>query len=146
VGFFASRLFETVAFQGMRYENAGELAPRGIEVQSEWRVGSGSLLGSYQYLFKTSAEHRASLTLRGPAEKRFTPEVQLSAVSERRDPFLGAALSAYGLVGGGVTAKLSAVAKLSLRVENLLNTAYQESYGYGTRGITVWLGVQVAQL
>ncbi|MCM2277075.1 MAG: TonB-dependent receptor [Oligoflexia bacterium] len=140
------------------FRNSDETSSRGVEISSEGRV-IPALTGGFSYTYTRARSDRTGLPLEKipfhelsarlshefvafsqPAEAM----LQARYVGARLD-FAGAMLQPYFLLGSSARMRLENWATgLSAfgRLENILDTEYQEVSGYGTAGRSLTLGLR----
>jgi len=138
------------------YENIDEVQAYGVELGSQfWPISSLNLELFYTYLRTKDLVSGQELPRRARHKMRFSANYEfwedLSGVgltllyhgrrkvpeevaqNENLDPYFLLALNSYYHISSKV--------KLTGRIENLLNTQYEEIKGYGTSGISAYLGI-----
>ena len=136
------------------FENLDEVESRGIEIYGRYRANSWLTLSvNYAYIDARSGagerlqrlpRHSVDLTFRIRPEGRFTGTVlvrhngeELDTLSEDRS------LAAWTRVDVAGSYQLAGRLELFGRVENLFDADYQQVSGYGTPGLSGWLGLRL---
>jgi vitamin B12 transporter len=146
---------DQIAYTGGRYRNIARTLSRGVEAQAEAALRAGfRLSGAYTY---TEAEdrttrlqllrapkHAGSASLgwaRGRVEGAVSVRAESTQADTARDGFTRTRRP--GFVVADLTAgyAVTQAVKLTLRVENLTDEAYQEVLGYGEAGRSAYVGV-----
>lgn len=129
------------------YENvSGRSKRRGVELSGSLPLGARADLGlAYTYTDARNPagtrlarvpRHALSLALDGKLSDRVAGQVSLRHSAGRTD------VADFTVVNAGLSYELTPATALSLRVENLFDTAYQTVPGYGTPGRSVYVGVK----
>jgi vitamin B12 transporter len=136
-------------------ENVGRAVSDGVELTGTWNVTSvTSLLGSYTYTYTEDVDTGLQLLRRAPHKfrvavnrKYFTGRgnalLEAIYVGQREDTGNSGrvVLGEYWLVNAATTYDLTKHWQLLARLDNLLDSKYEEVYGYGTTGIAVYGGM-----
>lgn len=143
------------------YKNVFKATSRGVELTGRYSGGAGTSLRAY-YTFTESKDHESDgQLLRRPRhsggivlDQQVRPGIDLNLsyrfAGERRDndfstwPATPVTLDGYGIVNVAANWKITPNIQLFGRVDNLFDTNYEEILGYGTVGITGYLGIRVA--
>ena len=142
------------------YKNVFKATARGVELTGRYRGIAGTSLRAY-YTFTDSKDHESDeQLLRRPRhsggivlDRRVRPGIDLNLsfrfAGERRDndfstwPATPVTLDGYGIVNVAANWKITPNIQLFGRIDNLLDAEYEEVLGYGTVGITGYVGVKV---
>lgn len=142
------------------YKNVFKATSKGVELTGRYSGGGGTSLRAY-YTFTDSKDHESDeQLLRRPRhsggivlDQRVRPGFDLNLsyrfAGERRDndfstwPATPVTLDGYGIVNVAANWKITPNFQLFGRVDNLFDTKYEEVLGYGTVGITGYLGIRV---
>lgn len=156
---FDNRFQDLIDFSGLTYFNVDEAVTRGAEFFA-FSSGTAPLTWRLSYTaLQTEDVTTGEDLIRRPENKlslaagyRFgqTGRISLTgiAVGRRTDkdfsswPATTVALESYTLVDLAGVIRLGRGLELSGRVENLLDEDYQEAFGYGTPGVSTYLGVK----
>ncbi len=164
--FFVNSISQLISLDPTSFRSINVAAARivGLEsfVEGTWRLGSlGDLRARADYTWmqpkdRTTgddllrrARNKANLAATWSPIERASFTARVSAVGERRDndysayPPAMATLKPYVLVSLMARYDLGRTFGLFARIENLLNTRYQEVLGYGTPGLSAFGGVRV---
>ena len=143
-----------------RYNNVFKATSRGVEVSGRLTAVKGTSLRAY-YTFANSRDHATDeQLLRRPRhsggivlDQRVRPGIDLNLSvrlsGERRDndfstwPATPVNLKGYGIVHLAANWRITPQIQLFGRIDNLFDAEYQEVLGYGTVGITGYIGVKV---
>lgn len=131
------------------YENLpGRSKRRGLELSGSLPLGARADLAlAYTYTDARNPagtrlarvpRHALALTLDGKLSDRLSGQVSLRHSAGRTD------VADFTVVNAGISYDLTAETALSLRVENLFDTAYQTVPAYGTSGRAVYVGVKTS--
>jgi vitamin B12 transporter len=161
ITYFQADLTDEIRGFGTTLTNlAGESERRGVELALRAQVMPSLLLGaSYTYLDASEPDGRPEVRRprhagRGDLTYRFAEgrgTVNLAAIyngtmkDDAFDLFFNRALVTlddYWLVNAAVSYKLEKGVEVFTRVENALNSQYQEVFGFNTPGITAFAGVR----
>lgn len=135
------------------YQNLPGRSPRkGLELSAQLPVGETVVLGAtYTYTDARRpngtraarvSRHDLGLTLDAVLADRLRGMLAVHHVADRpADGFPAVPMPDYTLVNAGLRSELTPQLDLSLRVENLFNTQYQQVQGYGTAERSVYLGL-----
>ena len=142
------------------YKNVFKATSRGMELTGRYVGIEGTSLRAY-YTLTDSKDHESDeQLLRRPRhsggivlDQRVRQGVDLNISfrfsGERRDndfstwPATPVTLDGYGIVNVAANWKVTPNIQLFGRIDNLLNAEYEEILGYGTVGITGYIGVKV---
>ncbi len=145
------------------YKNVFKATARGMELNGRYAGTAGTSLRAY-YTFTDSKDHESDeQLLRRPRhsggivlDQRVRPGIDLNLSyrfsGERRDndfstwPATPVTLDGYGIVNVAANWKITPNIQLFGRIDNLLDAEYEEILGYGTVGITGYLGIRVANI
>ena len=145
------------------YKNVFKATARGMELNGRYAGTAGTSLRAY-YTFTDSKDHESDeQLLRRPRhsggivlDQRVRPGIDLNLSyrfsGERRDndfstwPATPVTLDGYGIVNVAANWKITPNTQLFGRIDNLLDAEYEEILGYGTVGITGYLGIRVANI
>lgn len=143
-----------------RYNNVFKATSRGVEVSGRLTAIKGTSFRAY-YTFTDSKDHATDeQLLRRPRhgggivlDQRVRPGIDLNLSvrlsGERRDndfstwPETPVTLKGYGIVHLAAHWRITPQIQLFGRIDNLFDAEYQEVLGYGTTGITGYIGVKV---
>jgi len=135
-------------------DNIGTAQTEGVEITASAQpVDNLKLNAAYTWLDAVDKESGASLPLR--PRNKITSSVEYSVakltliaeyryVSKRFDSSLKRHLSPYSLVNLKGSYRLCKNLSLFARIDNLLDSSYEEAAGYGTPGLSVFGGVKVS--
>jgi vitamin B12 transporter len=138
-----------------RYVNLSRTRTRGAELEGQAQLGAGfRLKGSYSYTDAKDVDSgvqllrvprnsgsAALLWERGPLDAAFTVRSESDQADTGLDgltPLSRPGFTVANLAGGYA---LTNHVRLTVRVENLANSHYQQEYGYGEPGRAVYVGV-----
>ena len=142
------------------YQNVFKATSRGIELTGRYAGNSGTSLRAY-YTFTDSKDHeKDEQLLRRPQhsggvvlDQQVRPGIDLNLSyrfsGERRDndfstwPATPVNLDGYGIVNVAANWKITPNIQLFGRIDNLFDAEYEEILGYGTVGITGYIGVRL---
>ena len=142
------------------YMNVVSASSRGMELTGRYAGFAGTSLRAY-YTFTDSKEHETDeQMLRRPRhsggvvlDQRVRPGIDLNLSyrfsGKRRDydfstwPAAPVTLGGYGIVNVAASWKITPNIQVFSRIDNLFNTEYEEILGYGTAGISGYLGIRV---
>ncbi len=142
------------------YKNVFKATSRGVELTGRYAGTAGTSLRVY-YTFTDSKDHESDeQLLRRPRhsgglvlDQRIGQELDLNLSyrfsGDRRDndfstwPSTPVTLDGYGVVNVAANWKVTPQIQLFGRIDNLLDADYEEILGYGTAGITGYLGVRI---
>ncbi len=145
------------------YKNVFKATARGMELNGRYAGTAGTSLRAY-YTYTDSKDHESDeQLLRRPRhsggivlDQRVRPGIDLNLSyrfsGERRDndfstwPATPVTLDGYGIVNVAANWKITPNIQLFGRIDNLLDAEYEEILGYGTVGITGYLGIRVANI
>lgn len=145
------------------YKNVFKATARGMELNGRYAGTAGTSLRAH-YTFTDSKDHESDeQLLRRPRhsggivlDQRVRPGIDLNLSyrfsGERRDndfstwPATPVTLDGYGIVNVAANWKITPNIQLFGRIDNLLDAEYEEILGYGTVGITGYLGIRVANI
>jgi vitamin B12 transporter len=108
--------------------------------------------GSGSSVLMRRPKHKAALTADFNFANYANAGVELLYVGDRNDIYyssawdaapLGVVMDQYTIVNMNLSYELFGKIKLFTRLENLLNTKYEEIYGFGTPGFSVFAGVKI---
>lgn len=135
----------------------GTSTSKGLELAASWAFSDAwSLQGAYTYTDARNPDgtrrdriplHDLSLTLLGTFAERWSLAVTGQYAGGNIDnstalqPGQFDGITDYTLVGGRLGYQVTEQAQLYLRVENLFDTEYQTSRGYGTSGRALYAGL-----
>lgn len=136
------------------FENLDAVQSRGVELYGSYRAASWLTISvNHAYIdARTGAgerlhrlpRHSADLTLRIRPEGRFTGTVLVRHNGEERGtPGDDSSIAAWTRVDVAGSYQLAGRVELFGRVENLLDADYQQVSGYGTPGLSGWLGLRL---
>ena len=143
------------------YKNVFKATSKGVELIGRYSGSAGTSLRAY-YTFTDSKDHESDeQLLRRPRhsggivlDQRVRPGIDLNLSfrfsGERRDndfstwPSTPVTLDGYGIVNVAANWKITPNFQLFGRIDNLFDTKYEEILGYGTVGVTGYLGIRVA--
>jgi vitamin B12 transporter len=165
--FFSMDFDEMFGFDPATYKtvNINKASTRGVELfLSTEPVKDLSIKTSYTYtnVKDKSDNENTSVLIRKPEHKgafladyNITPElyagVEFILTGKRKDLYYSyttftseeVSLNEYQLLNFTVSYKLFNMIKVYTRLENLLNEQYEEIYGFGTPGFSVYAGVKI---
>ena len=135
-------------------ENIGRALTNGVELTATWKVNCAtSFLAGYVYTFTEDLTTGEELLRRAPHKIRLAVNrkylggrgnllLGCNYVSPRQDSTsLGrVALEEYWLVNAATTVDLTNHWQLVARLDNILDADYEEVYGYGTAGTSLFGG------
>ncbi len=142
------------------YQNVFKATSRGIELTGRYAGNEGTSLRAY-YTFTDSKDHeKDEQLLRRPRhsggvvlDQQVRPGIGLNLSyrfsGERRDndfstwPATPVNLAGYGIVNVAANWKITPNIQLFGRIDNLFDAEYEEILGYGTVGITGYIGVRI---
>lgn len=136
-----------------QYQNVAGHSPRkGLELSGSYPVNAWLSLGAaYTYVDARRADgarqsrvptHTLALTADTQITDRLRAEFSLHHVADRPDDgFPAQQMPDYTLVKANVRYSLTDAADLTLRVDNLFDTQYQQVAGYGTSDRAIYLGI-----
>lgn len=146
---------DLVFFSGSRPENLGEVRTRGVEATLGWRSTDAELTAAYT--FTDAVDRQTDLALirrpRDSASLRAVvyPRESLSLFSELR--LIGSrddlavtgrvTLDSYVLWNAAASFELTPDVAVRARLDNLLDTDYEEVFGYGTPGRSAHVGLEL---
>jgi len=143
------------------YRNVFKATSRGMELTGRYTGIGGTSLRAY-YTFTDSKDHESDeQLLRRPrhsggivldqrVRQGFDLNLSFRFSGERRDndfstwPSTPVTLDGYGIVNVAANWKITPNFQLFGRIDNLFDTKYEEILGYGTVGVTGYLGIRVA--
>jgi len=156
VTFFRNDISELIDFTFVGFQNLGAALTQGLEIGGDWSPNELiALAGSYTFMDAAEKDSGEQLARRprhqGAVQVTFYPAeglhvfTELIAKGERNDvgPSGPIALDAYALVNLAAGYQISRRLALKGRIDNLLDTEYEEVYGFGTAGLSGYLGLQV---
>jgi vitamin B12 transporter len=156
VTFFRNDISELIDFTLVGFQNLGAALTQGLEVGGDWSPNTlVALAGSYTFMDATEKDGGEQLARRprhqGAVQVTFYPTEGLHVFTElvakgvRNDvgPSGPVALDAYALLNLAAGYQVSRSLILKGRIDNLLDTEYEEVYGFGTAGLSGYLGLQV---
>ncbi|RLA82584.1 MAG: TonB-dependent receptor [Deltaproteobacteria bacterium] len=158
--YFCNEVDDLIEYvSGRGFINIEEALSRGVEAFVEVGLLKG-LSFRLNYTYTHTEDDEGRRLLRRPLNKlganlnwtflqeRATVNVDLLWVDDRKDYDWAAGrrvrLSDYTLVNMGLGFKVHKNCECSLRVENVFNEDYEEAYGYGTAGFSVYGGVKLS--
>ena len=142
------------------YKNVFKATSRGMELTGRYSATEGTSLRAY-YTFTDSKDHESDeQLLRRPRhsggivlDQRVRQGVDLNLSyrfsGERRDndfstwPATPVTLDGYGIVNVAANWKITPTIQLFGRIDNLFDAEYEEVLGYGTVGISGYIGVRL---
>jgi vitamin B12 transporter len=142
-----------------KYVNVGRAKTRGIEMSASGQPLAALVLqASYTYTATEDedsglellrrARHKMGFTANCRFSKKGNANLEIAYVGKRTDidystwPNARVSLAAYVLLNLATTYDLSGRVRIGLGVKNLGNVKYEEILGYGTPGISAYLGVK----
>lgn len=136
------------------FENLAEVQSRGIEVFGSYRASDWlAVTVNYAYIdartgtgerLQRLPRHSGDLTVRFQPAGRFTGTVLVRYNGRERDNLSdGPGLEAWTRVDVVGSYQLSERVQLFGRAENLFDADYQQITGYGTPGLSGWLGMRL---
>ena len=154
---FSLNVRDEIAYVGGRYVNLARTRSRGVEVEAEADLGAGFRLqaaythddavnaatGVAEVRVPRDMASGAIFWRRGPANAALTVRAegsQADTALDGFDPIQRPGFTVTSLAGGY---DVNDHVTLTARVENLSNTHYEESYGYGEPGRSVYVGVRL---
>jgi len=156
VTLFRNDIDELIDFTLLGFQNLGAALTQGLEVGGDWSPDDlVSVAGSYTLMEATEEDSGEQLARRprhqGAVHVTFYPSAGLHvfaeviARGERNDvgPEGAVVLDAYALVNLAAGYQISRSWAVKGRIDNLLDTEYEEVYGFGTAGLSGYLGLQV---
>jgi len=146
---------DQIAYTGGRYRNLARTRGEGVEIAAEARLTGGwRLRSAYAYSEaqdRTTSlqllrvpKHSGSATLSwtgGRLDGGLTVRAESSQADTGLDGFSRVRRPGFAVADLNAGLEITESAKLTLRIENLANTAYQEAFGYGETGRSAYLGV-----
>ncbi|MCJ7499097.1 TonB-dependent receptor [bacterium] len=156
---FGNSFEDLIDFSGFTYFNVQEAKTAGMEAFAELRPAEALNVRIGYTVLDTEDVTTGEDLIRRPEEKvtvntdyRFGERGQLNLtaifVGDRTDrdfstwPAATVTLDSYTLLNLAGSLAISDKLKLTGRVENLLDEQYQEVFGYGTAGISAYLGIK----
>lgn len=149
------RIEDQISYVAGRYVNIAETATDGVELEGRARLGGGfDLTLAYGWTDArdetTGArllrvpEHAGSATL-GWTGERLSAALTVRAESDQADSDGFAAVVRDGFVTANLTGSwvLTDAVRLTARIENLADEAYQQVWGYGEPGRAAYLGLRL---
>lgn len=145
------------------YKNVFKATSRGMELTGRYAGIAGTNLRAY-YTFTDSKDHETDeQLLRRPRhsggivlDQRIRPGIDLNLgfrfSGERRDndfstwPATPVTLGGFGIVNVAANWEIRPNIQLFGRIDNLFDAEYEEILGYGTVGVTGYLGIRVANI
>ena len=151
---FSNRFTNLIAYSSVAFrpENIAEARTTGMETALDWQIGGGwNVRASYTWLptaedrtkqtrLLRRAEHAGSLNVYGPVISGLTLDGRLLAVGSSADsdfssfPVAEVTNAGYVKMDLGATARLGSTVTAMLRVENLFDAQYEETFGYPALG------------
>jgi len=149
---------DQIAYTGGRYRNIARTLSKGLEAQGEAALGGGfNLYAAYAY---TEAEdrttslsllrvprHSGSATLSwtgGRIEAAVTARAESSQADTALDGFSRTRRPGFVALDANGSFALTEAVRLTLRVENLLDSHHQQIFGYGEPGLSGYAGVSLS--
>ncbi len=159
VTWFGNSFEDLIDFSGFTYFNVQEAKTAGVEAFTEFKPAEAIQVRISYTALDTEDVTTGEDLIRRPEEKvtlntdyRFGERGQLNLtaifVGDRTDkdfstwPAATVTLDSYTLLNLAGSLAISDKLKLTGRVENLLDEQYQEVFGYGTAGISAYLGIK----
>lgn len=159
VTWFGNSFEDLIDFSGFTYFNVQKAKTAGVEAFAELRPAEALNVRISYTALDTEDVTTGEDLIRRPEEKvtlhadyRFSERGHLSLtgiyVGDRTDkdfstrPAATVTLDSYMLVNLAGSLAISDRLKLTGRVENLLDEEYQEVFGYGTPGVSAYLGIK----
>lgn len=159
VTWFGSSFEDLIDFSGFTYFNVQKAKTAGVEAFAELRPAEALNVRISYTALDTEDVTTGEDLIRRPEEKvtlhadyRFSERGHLSLtgiyVGDRTDkdfstrPAATVTLDSYMLVNLAGSLAISDRLKLTGRVENFLDEEYQEVFGYGTPGVSAYLGIK----
>jgi vitamin B12 transporter len=154
--FFRNDISELIDFTILGFQNLGAAITQGLEVTGDWSPGDLVALGG-TYTFMDASEKDSSEQLvrrprhQGAVQVTLYPLpgfhlfTEILTKGERQDvgPLGPATLGGYALVNVAAGYQLGENWALKGRIDNLLDREYEEIYGYGTAGLSGYMGIQL---
>ena len=133
------------------YENIAEVESEGVEISTSWTLTQSiELLADYAWISATDGHgtplqylprHSGDLALSFDPEGPFSGSVLLRYNGAEAD-LSGVEVDEWTRLDISARYELSANVELYARLENLLDTHYQQVLGYGTPGRSGWVGAR----
>ncbi len=140
------------------YKNLGAVRTKGVELMTSYRP-TDSLKLAFNYTFIDSEDDAGQPLVRRPDNKAAfdlnrdfgssgSVDLEVVYVGKRDDydfstfPTTRVELAAYTLVNASATVELGEKITLTGRIENLFDEDYEEVLGYGTFGVSAYMGVK----
>jgi vitamin B12 transporter len=140
------------------YKNLGAVRTKGVELMTSYRP-TDSLKLAFNYTFTDSEDDAGQPLVRRPDNKAAfdlnrdfgssgSVDLEVVYVGKRDDydfstfPTTRVELGAYTLVNASATVELGEKITLTGRIENLFDEDYEEVLGYGTFGVSAYVGVK----
>ena len=152
--YFRQETDNLILFPVNGYVNIGEAQSEGVELAADWRANDWlSFGGNYAFVYAEDKSNdtllvrqpkhsaTASATLRPDEASSLTLAVTYNGEEKQPD---GSMLDDWVRVDLSGGYRLSETVELFGRVENLLNEDYQEVPGYGTPGLSAYLGIRAS--
>jgi vitamin B12 transporter len=161
VSCFANSFEELIDFSGFTYFNVDKAKTRGAELFAVVKPAESLRLRAAYTALETEDVEAGEDLIRRPENKfslmaNYSPGEKITLnltgimVGKRLDrdfstwPASLVKLDDYALVNLAGSVKLIEGVELTGRVENLLDEDYQEAFGYGTPGVSVYMGVKAS--
>ena len=157
VTYFRNDIENLIEFGAAGFENLGEALTQGLEIGGDWVVSSRLVLaGTYTFTDAVSRADEQQLLRRPRHQGSFRatidplPELQLFAELRAKGSRFDAgpegrvALDSYGVVNLAVSYEVADFVLLRGRVDNLLDAEYEELFGFGTAGLSAYVGVTLS--
>jgi vitamin B12 transporter len=156
ITYFRNDISELIDFTMLGFQNLGAAMTQGLEVAGDWSpTDLVALGGTYTFMDaseKDSSEqlvrrprHQGSVQVTLYPARGFHLYTEVLAKGERNDvgPLGPAVLGGYALVNVAAGYRLGENWVLKGRIDNLLDRQYEEIYGYGTAGLSGYMGLQL---
>ena len=145
--------FENLGEDDSRYVNKGSYNTYGFDVSVPVQIDSLTFTSSYTLTISTDRIEKRSSSLLPKHKISFNVEkrinnlslsLQTLFISKTMDYTSPAqqSLKGYTLFNSTIMLNFSNQSKFYIRMENLTNTKYQNQYGYNTKGLSAYGGIQ----
>ena len=155
--YFRNDIDNLIEFGALGFENLGGALTQGLEVVGDWSPARAVVVAaSYTYTDAVSRADQKQLARRprhqGGLRATLDPLdalrffAELRAKSERFDtgPDGRVALDGFAVVNLAGSYRIADSVSLRGRVDNLFDTEYEEIFGFGTAGLSAYVGVTVS--
>ena len=156
--YFHTRVDNLIQFSALsgRAENIASASSNGVESTLEWLASDEvRFSSSYTYTDSQDAEtelsllrrprHQASIRINARPWSRWRLDTELRLKGQRTDfgPLGRVTLDDYALWNVATELDLTSAWSVTARLHNLLNSRYQEVFGYGTLGRSFYTGLRL---